>query len=399
MGVRVVGGHTRGAAHEPCRAARPIVCVRATRRVPHELSAHESCFDDGLVDTQLRGAIVGYGFIASEGHLPAYLERARQRGDVSIVAVADACAGRRAAALERAPGVRVYSDHESLFAAESSRLDFVDIATPPADHAAIARAALRRGLHVLCEKPLATSAHDAWDLLRTARLAERVVFPCHNYLYAPVVRAVRGVLDRGLIGRPTMATLHTYRSSHGRGVREWRPDWRRDRRIAGGGITMDHGVHAFYVAFDWLGGYPTAVTARMSVTSGYDTEDSCTCTLTFPDGIASTHLTWTAGARKAIYTISGERGVITVNDDDMQVVWTEDGRAREERASVPSHFEDASHTRWFGAVLERFRVSVLAREFVGRAALDAARCLEVIEAVYASARDGCCELPVERLST
>jgi predicted dehydrogenase len=318
---------------------------------------------------------------------------------VSIVAVADVCAARREAAFERAPGVRVYSDHESLLAAESGRLDFIDIATPPADHARIARAALRRGIHVLCEKPLATTAHDAWDLLRTARLAERVIFPCHNYLYAPVVRAVRGVLDRGLIGRPQMATLHSYRREHGRGVAEWRPNWRRERRIAGGGIAMDHGVHAFYVAFDWLGGYPVSVTARMSATNGQETEDSCNCTLSFPEGTASAHLTWNAGARKIVYTVSGERGIITVNDDDLRVDWTEDGKSREERLLVPSKFDDTSHTSWFGAVLERFRVSVLAGECVGRAAVDAARCLEVIEAAYASARDGCCELPVQRLSS
>jgi predicted dehydrogenase len=293
----------------------------------------------------------------------------------------------------------VYSDHESLLAAEATRLDFVDIATPPVDHATIARAALRRGLHVLCEKPLATSAHDAWELLRTARLAERVVFPCHNYLYAPVVRAVRGIIDRGLIGRPQLATLHTYRKTHARGVDEWRPDWRRERRVSGGGITMDHGVHALYVAFDWLGGYPSTVTARMSAPNGHDTEDSCTCTLTFQDAIAVTHLTWRAGARKAVYTVSGERGVVTVTDDDLQVNWTEDGVAREERIAVPSHFDDPSHTRWFGSVFERFRVAMLARECIGHAAVDAARCLEVIEAAYASARGGCSELPVDRLST
>ena len=53
--------------------------------------------------------------------------------------------------------MRVYADHQSLIAAERQRLDFVDIATPPSDHAAVAHAALDAGLHVLCEKPLATT--------------------------------------------------------------------------------------------------------------------------------------------------------------------------------------------------------------------------------------------------
>ena len=49
----------------------------------------------------------------------------------------------------------------ALLAAEAQSLDFVDIATPPSDHAEVAHAALDAGLHVLCEKPLATTIEDA----------------------------------------------------------------------------------------------------------------------------------------------------------------------------------------------------------------------------------------------
>src|SRR5579859_6075980 len=98
----------------------------------------------------LRGAIVGFGFIAEGGHLPAY--RAKRAGGSSfeIVAVADTCAARRARAKDLLPGAAVYEDAASLLAAEGGRLDFVDIATPPSEHASIAHAAMDRGLHVLC---------------------------------------------------------------------------------------------------------------------------------------------------------------------------------------------------------------------------------------------------------
>src|SRR5947209_1462615 len=104
----------------------------------------------------LRGALIGYGFIMEKGHAAAYRARAEHdAGDVEIVAIADVSPERRAAAQAAWPQARVYADHHALLDAEAGRLDFVDVATPPSDHAAVALEALGRGLHVLCEKPLA----------------------------------------------------------------------------------------------------------------------------------------------------------------------------------------------------------------------------------------------------
>src|SRR6185312_13185737 len=114
---------------------------------------------------KLRGALIGYGFISGKGHIPAYLERGKGgaavagdgNGDVEIVAVADICESRRALAQEALPKARIYADYKALLEKEAQNLDFVDISTPPCDHAAVAHAAFDRGLHVLCEKPLATT--------------------------------------------------------------------------------------------------------------------------------------------------------------------------------------------------------------------------------------------------
>src|SRR4051812_672181 len=118
---------------------------------------------------KLRGAIIGYGFISGKGHAPAYL----QREDVEIVAVADIAEGRRQYVSETLPRARIYSDYRALLDAEAGKLDFVDVSTPPCDHAAIAHAALDRGLHVLCEKPLTTTLADARSLLEHATRAKR----------------------------------------------------------------------------------------------------------------------------------------------------------------------------------------------------------------------------------
>src|SRR5207248_3033762 len=76
----------------------------------------------------------------------------------------------RAREMARAFGVPpIYADYEAMLAAED--LDGVCIATPNRLHAPMIRAALRRGLHVMCEKPLALDAAEARDLLAEARAA------------------------------------------------------------------------------------------------------------------------------------------------------------------------------------------------------------------------------------
>ncbi len=350
---------------------------------------------------RLKGALVGYGFIGARGHAPAYLERP----DVDIVAVVDACAERRAAVHAALPKARVFDSAAALFAS-GMHLDFIDIATPPCDHAVIAREALMRGLHVLCEKPLATTAAEAAALVEQARASQRVLYPCHNYKHAPVIRSIRDILASGRIGRVRSVTLDTFRPTHAKGVAEWNPDWRRHRRWSGGGIGMDHGSHSFYLAFEWLEAWPTTVTAKTvnQEPELWDTEDTLTAVLTFPENrVARVHLTWTAGLRSVAYSIHGERGAIIARDDDIEIVTASGGiasanggaRWEVERRSASSDWMDASHTKWFNTMFDGFVRAMEHGEWVGLDALDAQRCIEVIDTAYASAADGCREIVLD----
>jgi predicted dehydrogenase len=346
--------------------------------------------------TKLRGGLVGYGFIMESGHAAGYRQRP-PGGSVEIAAIADPSPERRAVAHRQWPDARIYDDYRALLAAESQTIDFVDVATPPAEHAKVAHAALDAGVHVLCEKPLATTTEDARALLRHASRAERVIYPCHNYKHAPVIKSVRAILETGRIGRVHLVTLQTFRNTHARGVVGFRPDWRRERRHSGGGIAMDHGSHTFYLAFEWLRGYPTSVSARAATLGAYDTEDDFSCSLRFPAGIASAHLSWNAGVRKVLYTVHGEHGAVRVEDDGIEIatqVRAADGETRWsfERQAVSSDWMDSSHAGWFNSLFDEFAAAIARREFVGREAEEAFRCVQLITTAYASARDNCREL-------
>jgi predicted dehydrogenase len=339
----------------------------------------------------LRGGLIGFGFIAEHGHVPAYASRAVP---LEVVAVAEPCTARHAAIARLLPGARVYRRHEDLLARE--KLDFVDVCTPPASHAPIALEALERRLHVLCEKPLAATASEADTMAQAARRTGRVLYPGHSYRHAPVVRAVRGALEGDRIGRVTMATLDTYRTGHARGVPEWQPDWRRDPRQSGGGILLDHGPHTSYLAFEWMGGYPSSVSAWTRALRG-GVEDDAALVMTFARGIVRAHLTWNAAFRRVIYTLHGERGAIRVEDDEVEILVRTAGGDVGEKIARPSDWKDAGHGPWFEGVLRGFVRAVREGDVVGAETRDALMGMRTIDAALRSARRGGGPAPVQPL--
>jgi predicted dehydrogenase len=210
------------------------------------------------------------------------------------------------------------------------------------------------------------------------------------------VKAVRDLLDRGAIGEVHLVTLDTFRTTHAKGVADWLPDWRRMKRYSGGGIAMDHGSHTFYLAFDWLGSYPTAITAHMNHRGAFDTEDNFSCTLQFPTGTAVAQLTWNAGVRKVQYTLHGERGAITIEDDDVELSLRGTGAAKPtvERMSAASNWMDASHAPWFVTLQDEFAHAIASGDFAGKNAREAFLCVQLIETAYASSRAGSRLLPL-----
>jgi predicted dehydrogenase len=101
-------------------------------------------------------------------------------------------------ALGRAGAVPGYASLDDALAAVSC--DAVLVASPPGTHHAVAKAALESGKHVLCEKPLATSLEDAFDLVAVAARTERSLVVSQNYRYNAPFRAVQRVLAEGHLG-------------------------------------------------------------------------------------------------------------------------------------------------------------------------------------------------------
>lgn len=143
---------------------------------------------------------------------------------------------------------------DDLLAAEP--LDAMVILSPNVHHFPHAMAALERGLHVLCEKPLAMSAREARLLVEAGERAGVVTMVPFTYRFMPVNRYLKELVDEGYIGRPHHLNLRYYT---GFGL-SGEYSWRFDTEQAGSGVTGDLASHWAYLA-RWFYGEILAVTA------------------------------------------------------------------------------------------------------------------------------------------
>jgi predicted dehydrogenase len=324
---------------------------------------------------------VGFGNVAVEGHLPAW----QQTRQFSIVAVCDSNEARLAKAAELLPGARRYSVLEEMLNAE--KLDFVDVATPPASHTPIILEVLARRIHVLCEKPLTTHGEECRQIRSAASAARAVVFTTHNWKYAPIFRTAKRTLRRGDIGPVSHLRLETIRTTPPRDVGETGA-WRLDPALAGGGIMVDHGWHAFYLARHLVDAEPVAISVvtaqRKFVTAGV--EDTVECTIEFPRAKAEVYLTWAGDVRRNSGTIVGSLGTLTLADRTLIT-------AIGDRAPVETHFAQplssgSYHPDWFTAMLEDFHLELHDPQARGENFREAETCCRLTEWGYRSSASG-----------
>jgi predicted dehydrogenase len=141
--------------------------------------------------------------------------------------------------------VHVYTDYRRMI--DERIVDAVLDTSAVFLHHEVGLAALDAGLHLLTQKPLAVTVRAARALVEKARTKGLILSTFENARYRPLIRAIRWAFDTGLLGKPQMALLG---SLGGR----WSPDrivaetpWRHEKLRAGGGGSIDIGVHQFDV--------------------------------------------------------------------------------------------------------------------------------------------------------
>ena len=186
----------------------------------------------------LNGALIGLGNIATRGHVPAYGSPSI-KSKARIVAVLDVVEQNRVVAKQLFPEANFFTSIGELL--EREKLDFVDICTPPHTHAEYIDACAPKGIHILCEKPLAEKFDAVNGVVNAVRGAGIVFMPCHQYKYSPLWKAVREMIASGKLGTVTLAQFNVYRLHADSGAAAWNPQWRTSKSTSGGGILVEIG--------------------------------------------------------------------------------------------------------------------------------------------------------------
>ncbi|CAN7162836.1 Gfo/Idh/MocA family oxidoreductase [Pseudarthrobacter oxydans] len=191
---------------------------------------------------ELRVGVVGIGW-AGQQHLMAY----NGLDGVRIVALAGMEQDLRDSLQAEYSIPNAFADWKDML--EHGGLDAISVAVPTFLHAPIAIAALERGIHVLSEKPIARNAVEGQAMVDAARKAGRVLDVAFNHRRRGDIKALKGVIDDGGLGRPYYAKASWLRRS---GIPTL-GSWFTNPELAGGGPLADIGVHALDYALHLLG--------------------------------------------------------------------------------------------------------------------------------------------------
>lgn len=256
---------------------------------------------------------MGFGNAAQQFHVPALAELSHC---YDVMAVVDPTEENRRIAIDLIGLSRtdVYADVDALW--RRADLDVIDICTPPLIRRKVIEGATKLHLNILCEKPLARNPREAADLERMVVAGDGVFAMIHNYLYLPEYAALLSAIREGEVGQVEVVNINALGIGDIPGTQSYRPTWRHDPTVGGGGVLMDM-MHYVYVAEALMGEPIERVTANAwgrGPTS--KVEDLALCRFDSAVSSAVINVGWGPGPGGVVVSGTRGRGVIRYEDDD-----------------------------------------------------------------------------------
>lgn len=263
--------------------------------------------------TELRFGVVGVGYFGKH-----YVRLLRDFQGASLYAVTERSTP---STLDIATDVGRYSSARELF--DDPSIDCVIIATPSVTHAQFAEEALRKGKHVLVEKPMATTFADAEHLARIAETSGRVYMIGHQYCYNDHIEALRKALEKDMCG-----TIRSINAEH-----IYPGPMRSDI-----GCLWETATHELAI-IDYLFPHATvsSISGRMIDITGNGHDDATSATITFDTGMVLTlYTTWCAPQKSRRMILIGESGSIQFDESESIPLRFAQHQSRREAGSTTS---------------------------------------------------------------
>lgn len=266
----------------------------------------------------LRAGVLGCGEIGRRGHIPGF-----QAAGIEVVAVCDTNLARAQNVARELHVPRAYGDYKELLA--DADVDVVSVGLPNFLHAPVTIAALEAGKHVMCEKPFATSAALAEEMIATSKRVGKMLSINQHMRFEGTSRAMHDAVAEGRFGKLYLADVRMIRSTGIPGFGSWFTN----KDLAGAGALYDIGVHMLDLAM-FLLGFPkvSAVRGMLSSALGvqkiglggwgidrgtagrFDVDDTAIAHISLADGgVVRLIVTWAAfGSSEERVTLYGTRG-------------------------------------------------------------------------------------------
>lgn len=246
--------------------------------------------------SKIRVGIIGCGGIAN-AHVDGY----RNNGIVPV-ALADVNPEAAQKLSAKCPGARVFTDYRALI--NSGRVDAVSVCSPPVAHEAAVVFALKHGIHVLCEKPLAHHPASARRMQAAAKKSKALLMTAFRHRFLPAIVKMRQLIDAGTIGKLVLFQNIFCGPAFGMNKR-----WFSKKAIAGGGSLLDTNSHSVDL-FRYLVGEVAGQHALMHRhLKGTDVEDAGILVVKSKSGVVgSLASAWVAGSGAADIDIFGQGG-------------------------------------------------------------------------------------------
>lgn len=164
-------------------------------------------------------------------------------------------------------------------------VDIIDICLPPHLHVPMTSAALKAGKHVICEKPLASALSDVDRLAALSQETGRTVFPVFQYRYGPGLARLQALIAAGLAGKPLIASLRTHWNRDAAYYdNPWRGTWAGEQ----GGAILGHAIHNHDILTTIFGPVRQLHAFAATRVNPIETEDCATLSLVMQSGALAT---------------------------------------------------------------------------------------------------------------
>ena len=334
---------------------------------------------------KLKGGIIGTGM--GRLHMDAYSKDRR----VEIFAICDINRKEAEEFAKKYKASYVFTDYEKMF--DMEEIDFVSIATPNYLHTRMVIAALKRGKHVLCEKPMAINLKDAQAMVEAAKEAKKRLMVHMSMRFLPQFYLMKRLIDKDILGKIYYGKSSWIRR-RGTPIIDFpstgimgRGDWFVQKEKSGGGALMDIGVHMYDLGW-WLMGSPEVASVLGSMFAEItpprfekrgiyaDVDELSTVLVKFKNGASLfSEVSWDAHMEPGMsIQIFGDKAGIRWQNSCLTLFREEEGTSTTTSIQLPSEDSlETSYHHFVSAILQADKKMIASGE----------ECLEVIKVLDA----------------